>query len=117
MKIAIIVRMETLNTCTAKGCLNAFTKRIDSFERYDHNVELIGFTFESGDIEEKIEKLKKNGVEAVHLSSCMRSKSSHYEALAQRLSENFDVIGYTHGSEEGKTKVAISLKKRVDSIC
>jgi predicted metal-binding protein len=112
MKIAIIVRKETLNTCTAKGCLNAFAKKIDSFERYNQDVELVGFTFESGDMEYKIEKLKNNGVEIVHLSSCMRAKSSEYEALAERLSENFHVIGYTHGSEHGKTKNAINLKMK-----
>ena len=112
MKIAIIVRNETLNTCTAKGCLNAFNKRIDSFKEYDKDTELIGFTFESGDLEHKIKKLIKNGVEAVHLSSCMRAKSEEYENIAERLSENFHVIGYTHGSEQGKTKSAIILKRK-----
>jgi predicted metal-binding protein len=112
MKIAIIVRNETLNTCTAKGCLNAFAKRIDSFERYGEDIELMGFTFESGDLEHKIEKLIKNGVEAVHLSSCMRAKSSEYEMIAERLSKNFHVVGYTHGDEQGRTKKAINLKMK-----
>jgi predicted metal-binding protein len=112
MKIAIIVRKETLNTCTAKGCLNAFAKKIDSFERYGEDIELVGFTFESGDLEYKIEKLKKSGVEVVHLSSCMRAKSSEYEEIAERLSRSFHVIGYTHGSEQGKTKNAINLKMK-----
>lgn len=112
MKIAIIVRNETLNTCTAKGCLNAFAKRIDSFEKYSEDAQLVGFTFESGDMEHKIEKMIKNGVEVVHLSSCMRAKSEEYEKLAERLSEHFHVVGYTHGSEQGKTKNAIYLSKK-----
>ena len=47
----------------------------------------------------------------VHLSSCLRSKDPNYEALAQKLSEHFQVVGYTHGSEIGKTRQAIILDK------
>jgi hypothetical protein len=41
----------------------------------------------------------------------MRAKSDEYEALAQRLAINFDVVGYSHGSEEGKTNRTCSLSK------
>ena len=57
--------------------------------------------------------LSSNGVEAIHLSSCMRSKSENYEALAEFLSNYFNVIGYTHGSNEGKKRNTINLKKNV----
>jgi predicted metal-binding protein len=113
MKIAILVRQDILNSCTAKGCLNAFNNKIDSFYSYDEDTELVGFTIEGGELEYKIKKLIKNGVEAIHLSSCMRSKSENYEALAELLSNYFHVIGYTHGSNEGKRRNTITLKKNV----
>lgn len=110
-KIAIIVRNETLHNCTGRGCLNAFFQRIDAFADYDNNVQLISFTHESGDLEKKIATLKKNGVEVIHLSSCLRGKSDRYEELADRLARDFAVVGYTHGSFEGRTRRAICQQK------
>jgi predicted metal-binding protein len=113
MKIAIIVREETMMRCTGGGCLNAFYKQIDSFARYADrdDVELVAFTHNGGDIEKKIAALKKKKVEVVHLSSCVRGKDENYELLAQRLAEDFAVVGYTHGEEIGKTRQAIILEK------
>lgn len=112
MKIAIIVRSETLDKCTAKGCLNAFFKRIDAFAPYAENARLVGFTQDSGDLEKKIAKLKESGVEVVHLSSCLRGKSADYAWLAKRLSLDFAVVGYTHGSFQGRTREAICLERQ-----
>lgn len=112
MKIAIIVRNETSNRCTGKGCLKAFFNRVDAFKDYDKDVELVGFTHDGGDIDYKIEKLIKNSVDVVHLSSCMRAKSDDYESLAEKLSEHFHVVGYSHGSAEGKTRETINLNKK-----
>jgi len=111
MKIAILVREETMQRCTGRGCLNAFFQRKDAFSRYEDNIELITFSHAGGDIDHKIAMMIKNGVDVVHLSSCMRGKAANYEALAKRLSEHFDVVGYTHGSEEGKEQATIILKK------
>lgn len=112
MKIAIIVREETADKCIGKGCLNAFYKRIDAFENYKDDTELIGFTHDGGDLDHKIERLIENGVEVVHLSTCMRSKSQQYEALAQRLSEHFKVVGFSHGSAVGKTRETVFFEKK-----
>jgi len=111
MKIAIIVRNETLDKCTGKGCLNAFFQRLDAFVDYDENIQLVGFTQESGDLEKKISKLKELGVDVVHLSSCLRGKSADYQALAERLSQEFAVVGYTHGKFDGRTRQAICVEK------
>lgn len=110
-KIAIIVRNETLNNCTGRGCLNTFFQKLDAFAVYDESTQLLSFTHESGDLEKKIATLKAYGVDTVHLSSCMRGKSGRYEEVAERLSRDFDVIGYTHGKLEGRTRQAIILKK------
>lgn len=116
MKIAIIVREETMMRCSGSGCLNAFFKKIDSFARYadQNDVELVAFTHNGGDIEKKIAALRKKGVDVVHLSSCIRGKDTNYEQLAKRCSEHFAVVGYTHGKEIGSSGQAIILAKLAD---
>jgi len=111
MKIAIIVRCETLGKCTGRGCLNAFFQRLDAFTDYPEDTQLLSFTHDGGELEKKIAKLKDLGVDVVHLSSCIRGKSDDYEKLAARLSQDFAVVGYTHGSFAGRTRQAICLKK------
>jgi predicted metal-binding protein len=119
MKIAIIVREETLLRCTGGGCINAFFKRIDSFARYSDraDVELVAFTHHGGDIAKKIAALQQKGVDVIHLSSCLKGKDANYAQLAKRLSEHFDVVGYTHGNELGKSGQTIVLKKRESIDC
>ncbi len=111
MKIAILVREETMLRCTGKGCLNAFFQRADAFSGHEGELELVAFSHAGGDIERKIEMMRKNGVEVVHLSSCMRAKAQNYEALAALLGNYFDVVGYTHGAPEGKDQATIFRKK------
>lgn len=106
MKIAILVREETLQRCTGKGCLNAFFRRKDAFARYGNEAELVAFSHAGGDIDHKIAMLLKNGVEVVHLSTCMRGKAANYDTLAQRLAEHFNVVGYTHGPAD-KERTAV----------
>ena len=60
-------------------------------------------------MEKKIATLVKKGVDVVHLSSCARGKDSGYEALAKRLSQQFAVVGYTHGEEDSTSGKAIIL--------
>ena len=109
MKIAILVREETMQRCTGRGCLNAFFQKKDAFGRYKGEIELVTFSHAGGDIDHKIEMMIKNGVDVVHLSTCMRGKASNYEILARRLGQYFDVVGYTHGSEEGKAQDTIII--------
>lgn len=111
MKIGILVREETMMKCTGKGCLNALLQRKDSFAGYEGEIQLLSFTHVGGNLEHKIENMIKNGVKTVHLSSCLRSKSPDYENLARRLSEHFNVVGYTHGAKEGKTRATCNLLK------
>ncbi|AET69206.1 CGGC domain-containing protein [Desulfosporosinus orientis DSM 765] len=99
MKIGILVREETMQICTGKGCLNAFLQRKDSFARYDEELELLAFTHTGGDLNRKIKNMIQSGIEGVHLSSCLRARSPDYASLLERLSEHFTVVGYTHGPE------------------
>ena len=111
MKLAIIVREETMMRCSGGGCLNAFFNKNDSFRRYDNELELVAFTHNGGDIDKKITSLQNKEVDVVHLSSCLRAKDENYEAFAQQLAENFAVVGYTHGGASGKTRDSIILNK------
>lgn len=111
-KIAIIVNEDTMNKCTGKGCLAAFFERKDSFENYGVDAKILAFTHDQGEIEKKIEKLKKLGVEVVHLSSCLRKRQDKYIKLAQMLKENFQVVGYTHGSDEKDGVITIKFQKK-----
>ncbi len=111
MKIAILINESTSQRCTGAGCLNAFMNRKDAFENYSDDVELVGFTHVGGELNKKIERFKINEVDTVHLSSCLRSKYPEYESLALKLSEHFNVIGYTHGKPEGKSQRTVSITR------
>lgn len=106
-KIAILVRKETLERCTGKGCLKAFFNRKDAFAAYG-DAELVAFTHAGGDIDRKIEMLLKSGVDTVHLSSCLRAKAPDYEELGKKLAAHFQVVGYTHGAAEGKERTTFT---------
>ena len=110
LKIAILVREETTAKCTGKGCLRCFFAKTEGFARYrDMDVELIGFFHSGGDLEYKLTKMKEAGVQVIHVSTCMRGKYEGYEELVEKIGKDFDVIGYTHGSENGKTRRTISV--------
>lgn len=113
MKLIILTRPETMDRCIGKGCMKAFHNRLDAFSTYGPDAELVGFTHSGGDLGHKIARMIENGVDAVHLSTCLRAKSDDYEELAQRLSASFDVVGYTHGSAEGKERKTCSILKQI----
>jgi len=110
LKIAILVREETSQKCTGKGCLRSFFAKTESFSRYrDTDIELIGFFHSGGDLEYKLAKMKEAGVQVIHVSTCMRAKYDGYEELVGKIGKDFDVIGYTHGSCDGKKNQTVSI--------
>lgn len=111
VKVAILVSKET-KSCQGNGCMRAFHQGTGAFERYGGNAELFEMAFDDGDLESRIALLQAHGVQAVHLSSCSRSNNCDYETIAHRLSEHFDVIGYTHGSFQGRTRESIVLERK-----
>lgn len=74
-KIAI-VRCETVSeVCPGVACFKAFNARKIKFRDYDENTEIVGF-FTCGGcpgrrVSRLVNSLKKHGLDAVHLSSCM----------------------------------------------
>ncbi|MFT5728731.1 MAG: putative metal-binding protein [Desulforhopalus sp.] len=114
IKIAILIREETTRKCTGQGCLKSFNQRTESFARYQGaEVELVGFFHSGGDLDYKIQKMKDAGVDIIHVSTCMRAKYEGYEELVHSLGKDFDVIGYTHGSKEGKTRSTVSVTGKI----
>ncbi len=110
LKIAILVREETSKKCTGKGCLRSFFAKTESFARYhDTDIELIGFFHSGGDLDYKLAKMKEAEVQVIHVSTCMRAKYDGYEELIGKIGKDFDVIGYTHGSCEGKKVQTVSI--------
>lgn len=120
-KIAIYVCGEIAKKCTANGCLRTFNQKKDSFDRYaEEDIQLVSFNSCNGCLENpleglkiKIEKFKKAQVEVVHLSTCIRGRCDKYELFAKELAKYFDVIGYTHGSAEGKKNNNVNLCKHL----
>ncbi|MDR1769087.1 MAG: CGGC domain-containing protein [Hungatella sp.] len=120
-KIGIYVCGNISKKCTANGCMRAFNENKDSFSIYDESdYKLAAFNNCTGCDEApmeslliKIEKFKKADVDTIHLSSCIRSKCGHYQEFVDALSKDFDIIGYTHGSAEGKKNNNINKKKLI----
>lgn len=108
--IGIYLCGEVSKRCTANGCLRAFNENEDSFKEYDESeYKLVSLNNCNGcnedpieSLKRKIEKFKKADIDVIHLSSCIRSRCEHYEEFVNELAKHFDVIGYTHGSAEGK---------------
>lgn len=114
-KIAILVNEDTMQRCSCGGCLSACMEKKDSFARYEgEEIQLVGFTHSGGDLAKKLETLRKKDVDVVHISTCTKSKNEDYEKIAEACAEYFDVVGYTHGSPDGKGKgkMAVELKAR-----
>ncbi|BEP28453.1 CGGC domain-containing protein [Helicovermis profundi] len=117
--IAIYVCGEVSKKCTANGCLRAFNNKSESFERYGgEKIQLVSFNNCPGcdelpieNLTKKIEKFKKAKVDVVHLSTCIRGRCEYYEDFAKLLSKEFEVIGYTHGSRNGKKNNNIDIYK------
>ena len=112
LKIAIVVREETARTCIGKGCLKAFFNRKDAFARYAGiDIEIAGFCSIGGSAESfeenintRIDRFKKSGIDVVHVSTCNRSRNPLYEEMVRRFAAHFEVVGYTHGPEKKEEK-------------
>lgn len=118
--VCIFICGTTAKKCLAKGCFRTFNERTDSFEAYkDEDFKMVGFNTcpgcdddPVGNLKFKMEKMAAAEVDTVHLSTCMRGHCEHYEEFAKMLSDkDFEVVGYTHGSKEGKKNNSINYLK------
>lgn len=82
-KIGILTCIRSNDVCTRAGCLKAFRIRSDYFQEYGPETELAVMMTCNGcpkenplapskdpGMQEKVERLKKENVEAVHVGAC-----------------------------------------------
>ncbi len=87
MKIAILTCLNSNDVCTRAGCLQAFFQRKDFFKNYGEDVELTALMTcngckkerpvepeEDAGMQEKIQRLKDENVEVVHIGVCRNTQ-------------------------------------------
>lgn len=106
-KIAVLRCFEVSSRCSGSGCVKAFNNKTASFNNYGADSDMVMSIPCSGCSTDSLKEilnvskdLKKQGVETIHLSTCIRSKCTYYNEFASELSKDFQVIGYTHGSKK-----------------
>lgn len=116
-RIAIMVCGEVTCKCTGNGCFKAFNEKKDAFSTYE-DVQMVAFThceqcngLDDG-FEKKIQKLKAARIDTLHLSTCIRGRCPKYELMADIFSEHFNIVGYTHGSTDGKKNNTVNIVKK-----
>ncbi|QGT99675.1 hypothetical protein SYNTR_1082 [Candidatus Syntrophocurvum alkaliphilum] len=102
-----VVRCETVSeVCPGTACFKAFNMREQAFKEYENDVEIIGFITCGGcpgrRISRLVNSLKKFGLDAIHLSSCMLldgnyPKCPHIDEINEMLkSKEIRIIKGTH---------------------
>ncbi len=80
-KIAVVRCDLVSETCPGVGCFKAFNERKSCFEAYGTDTQIIAF-FTCGGCSGRrvyrlVNALKKHGLDAVHLSSCMLMENTY----------------------------------------
>ncbi len=80
-KIAVVRCDIVSETCPGVGCFKAFNERKSNFDVYNENTQMIAF-FTCGGCSGRrvyrlVNALKKYGLDAVHLSSCMLMEDTY----------------------------------------
>ncbi|WP_462273609.1 CGGC domain-containing protein [Methanohalophilus sp.] len=104
-KIAVVRCAIVAETCPGIGCFKAFNEKAVAFSDYDENTEMAAFFTCGGCPGRRVfrlaRSLKKYGVEAVHLSSCMQMKNypecPHVDSIRQTLENaGIEIVEGTH---------------------
>lgn len=107
-RIGVINCYNVSERCSTTGCFKAFYKKTGAFERYeDQRAQIISFVHCNGCSDNSVEQVLKRaermhdkGVDTIHLSTCVKSKCPWYKDFIERLSEKYEVVGYTHGKKK-----------------
>ena len=110
-KIAMLNCLNSNKVCAGAACFTAFNKRIRSFERYKGmDVEVAAFMRcngcgndpdEDDGMKEKVERMKQDGVETVHVGLCTKNKEGvrckNVARIMEMLEEEgIEVVDGTH---------------------
>lgn len=107
MAIAIMACRKLVGKCSGTGCFKAYNNSTAAFEIYgDNKPALSSFFYCIGcndtitndeDWNHKIQQLKKNNVDTIHLSRCIKVECDHYEKHREILiNEGFKVVLGSH---------------------
>ena len=106
--IGIINCFDVSQRCSSSGCLKALHDRTGSFARYaEEEIRILSFVHCNGcgeaaveQVLARAERMRKVGVDVIHLSTCVKSRCSHYDEFLEALSEEFEVVGNSHGKKQ-----------------
>jgi len=106
-EIAVLRCFKVSSKCSGSGCIKAFNNKTASFNNYEGSLDMVmeipcsGCSINSlKEVIDCSEKLKKQGIESIHLSTCIRGKCPYYNEFVEELSKGFQITGYTHGSKK-----------------
>lgn len=95
MKIAIMHCRRSSNVCTGAACFRAYNACEKSFQQYAGNKPTLAAFFDCGGcgidrsfdpgMQEKMEALKRIGVEKIHLGICMKETCPDFSDIAAML--------------------------------
>ncbi|MEF9984383.1 MAG: CGGC domain-containing protein [Oscillospiraceae bacterium] len=100
MKISILHCKNASNVCTGASCFKAYNNCLKSFEQYKDNKPELAAFFDCGGCDinrktnagmiEKMERLKSEGIEKVHIGVCINEKCRYLDDILQMLND-FDI--------------------------
>ena len=95
MKIAILHCKNSSKVCTGAACFKAYNNCLKSFEQYKGNKPELAAFFDCGGCEidrevdagmiEKMERLRSEGVDKIHVGICINQKCPHYNSIMNML--------------------------------
>lgn len=111
-KIAVLRCYKVSKKCSGKSCVKAFKNKNASFKDCEDNSQMSitipcsGCTIDStNEILASTVELKTQGVERIHLSTCIMLKCPYYNEFLKELSKDFQVVGYTHALKNNKKAI------------
>ncbi|MCT4565247.1 MAG: CGGC domain-containing protein [Maledivibacter sp.] len=97
MKIAILHCRKSSNVCTGAACFKAYNDCSKNFEQYKYNKPQLAAFFDCGGCSinqntddgmiEKMNRLKFEGIEKIHIGICINEKCPRYNDIIQMLDE------------------------------
>jgi predicted metal-binding protein len=97
MNIAILHCQKVSDTCPGSGCFKAFNEGTATFSKYEEKPTLSAFMHCGGcdsdwdtdpNMKKKIDRLKADGVERVHIGVCVGLSCDNREDIADMIERN-----------------------------
>lgn len=108
-KIAILRCFKVSKKCAGSSCTKAFKNKTASFIDYEDTWQMLMAIPCSECNEDSLKEIiicakefKNQGVESIHLSTCIKLKCPYYNEFIEELSNMFQVVGYTHALKNNK---------------